>query len=185
MTTSKKKCRNCKDYKRTESMINIFGVYFCNREGAASYANQKKNIAKGKKIKETAQKKNFKLSDRKARKTALRKACHKYIRERDKDELCICCNKPLGDDYHAGHWKESGNNPHIRYDEDNIHAQRKYCNTYKGGDSGDYEKNLRKRIGDERVNRLLGFLCGRDKMKTDDMLNLEQHYKQKLKLMLQ
>ena len=141
--------------------------------------------AKGKKIKHAAQKKNFKLSDRKTRKAALKKACHAYVRERDKGKPCICCGEPLGKSFHAGHWLESGNNPKVRYDEDNIHGQRIYCNTYKGGDSGSYEKNLRARIGDERVDRLLSLKGGIDTMTTDEMMALEKHYKQKLKDLLQ
>ena len=156
---------------------------FCNINGATEYAF--KNKEKGKKIKHNKEKKNYQLSDRKIRKAALKKACHEYIRLRDKDKPCICCSEPLGDNYHAGHWLESGNNPKIRFDEDNIHAQRIYCNTYKGGDSGNYEKNLRERIGDERVDRLLSLRGGTDKMTTDEMLELENHYKELIKKIAQ
>ena len=38
-----------------------------------------------------------------------------------------------------------------------IHAQSAYCNTFKGGDSGDYEKNLRLKIGDRKVDQLIRF----------------------------
>lgn len=182
MANKKKRCRNCKSYKETDSMICINGAYFCSIDGATTYAYSNKE--KGKKIKLAAQKTDYQLNDRKIRRVALKVACHAYIRARDKDLNCICCNKPLGGNYHAGHWLESGNNPLIRYDEDNIHGQRIYCNTYKGGDSGDYEKNLRIKIGGDSVDRLLSMKGGACKMTTDDMLALETLYKQKLKDLL-
>lgn len=183
MANSKKRCRNCKKYKPSNDMLHLNGGNYCDIECATSYGF--KNKEKGKKIKHNQEKKKFKLSDRKIRRSALKKACHDYIRERDRGKSCICCDRLLGDDYHAGHWLESGNNPKIRYDEDNIHGQTIYCNTYKGGDSGDYEKNLRLRIGDERVDRLLSMKGGTDKMTTDEMLELEKYYKQKLKDLIQ
>ena len=183
MANSKKRCRQCKSYKAEESMVKTpNNAYFCNHKCAELYAY--KNKEKGRKIKEAKQKKDFQLSDRKIRKTALKAACHAYIRERDKDKLCPCCNEPLGSDFHAGHFLESGNHPQIRYDEDNIHGQRLYCNKFKGGDSGDYEKNLRIRIGDERVDRLLSMKFGKCTMTTDDMIKLENYFKQKLKDLL-
>lgn len=179
MPNSKKRCRNCKKYKRSDRMLCINMGYYCDIGCATGYGF--KNKEKGEKKRFNQKKKTFQLSDRKIRKQALKTACHSYIRARDKNKLCICCNEPLGDSYHAGHFIESGNNPKIRYDEDNIHGQRIYCNTYKGGDSGDYENNLRERIGDERVDRLLSLKGGTDKMTTDEMLELEKYYKDKLK----
>jgi len=79
--------------------------------------------------------------------------CHLLVRLRDKDEVCICCGRRLGPNYHAGHFMESGNNTEIRYDLDNINAQRADCNT-QGGDSGEYEERLIVKIGIERVERL-------------------------------
>lgn len=186
MANSKKQCCGCKKRFLTETMIKAPIGYFHSKQCRYDYATKKPKELKEKtdvivKKKHAKEKRDFKLSDRKTRKTALKTSCHAYIRERDKDELCICCNEPLGKDYHAGHWLESGNNPLIRYDEDNIHGQRVYCNKFKGGDSGDYQKNLRIKIGDARVDRLLGMKGGTDPLNTDDMLLLENKYKQKLK----
>jgi len=182
MANKKKRCRNCKSYKITEDMININGAYFCNINGATTYAF--KNKEKGKKIKHVAQKKSFQLSDLKIRKAAAKKACHDYIRERDKNELCICCGRPLGEKFDAGHFLESGNNPRIRYDADNIHAQNVHCNRYQGGNSDDYEGRLRGKIGNERVDTLLLSRGESKKYTTEDLLHIEKHFKQKLKEML-
>lgn len=120
-------------------------------------------------------------NDLRTRKKAAKSICHEYIRERDKFDPCICCGKPLGDNYQAGHYLESGNNPKIRYDEDNIHAQRLDCNFFKGGDSGFYRVNLIKKIGLEKVERLESMKGGSVKRTTKDYLEIERHYKEKLK----
>lgn len=117
----------------------------------------------------------------KTRKRAAKDACHEYIRERDKYKNCICCGYPLGDDFHAGHFLESYNNPKIRYDEDNIHGQRIRCNYYMGGDSGMYRVNLITRIGLDRVERLESLKGGHLKRTVDDYRKIEQYYKEKLK----
>lgn len=119
--------------------------------------------------------------DLKTRKNAAKDACHAYIRERDKNDLCICCNKPLGKDYHAGHYIESGNNPKIRYDERNIHGQRLDCNFFKSGDSGMYRVNLIKKIGLGEVERLESMKGGTVKRTAQDYKEIEIYYKRKLK----
>lgn len=125
--------------------------------------------------------KRRKLNEPKTRKRAAKEACHAYVRYRDRNDRCICCGELLGEDYQAGHFFESGNNPRIRYDEDNIHGQRKYCNTYKGGDSGDYERNLIKKIGKKRVERLRSMRGGTMKRTPDDYREIERYYKNRLK----
>jgi len=141
--------------------------------------NKLKDEAKAKK-KHIARKKVFYANDLKTRKQAAKKACHDYIRVRDKGLPCICCNRPLTS-INAGHYLESGNNPQIRYDEDNIHNQSIYCNQYQGGDSDDYRGNLIKKIGLERVERLEGMKGGTMKRTCEDYKKIEQYFKQKLK----
>ena len=109
---------------------------------------------------------------------AAKKSCHLYIRTRDKDAVCICCGLPLGDDYHAGHFKESGSNSVIRYDDMNIHAQRRDCNIDWNGDRGYYEKNLRKKIGDFEVNRLIQLASSKEikRYTAEDYIAIKEKY---------
>ena len=123
----------------------------------------------------------FYENDIKTRKKAAKVACHKYIRTRDKNNGCICCDRPLGKNFDAGHFLESGNNSFLRYHEDNIHAQSVHCNQYKGGDSGDYEANLRLKIGDERVDWLKANKGGVVKRTAVDYKAIEVYFKEKLK----
>ena len=82
-----------------------------------------------------------------------------YIRLRDFGKPCICCGLPLGTgeiggSYDAGHYRSVGSASHLRFNEDNVHAQRKQCNRYGAGRAVDYRFGLVARIGLERVEQL-------------------------------
>ena len=84
-----------------------------------------------------------------------------YIRLRDFARPCICCGRPLqesagvrGAGYDAGHYRSTGSASHLRFNEDNCHAQRKDCNRYGAGRAVDYRAGLIARIGPERVEAL-------------------------------
>ena len=185
---TKSKCKHCgfRDYR----MIKINAGSFCNMGHAIKWSVKKAKKDKLKKIKKAEsvvkkvhakQKREFYDNDLKTRKTAAKTACHLYIRTRDKNDGCICCGRPLGKNYDAGHFLESGNNSFLRYHEDNIHAQSVYCNQYKGGDSDDYEGRLRIKIGDSKVDWLKANKSGTVKRTADDYKEIELHYKDKLK----
>ena len=179
-----RKCRHCRKEIPTIKNSDFYekGGY-CDVDCMADYGAFKSLQAiKKKSNKEHAvRKKEFYENDLKTRKAAAKKACHSYIRARDKGQPCICCGRALGPKYDAGHWLESGNNPIIRYDEDNIHAQSVYCNQYKGGDSDDYEGRLRLKIGNDRVDRLKANRGGTVKRTAQDYKDIETYYTEKLK----
>lgn len=82
-----------------------------------------------------------------------------YIRERDKHQPCICCGAPLDHDsvgggYDCGHYRSTGSASHLRFDENNAHAQTKKCNRWGAGRAVDYRIGLIKRIGLEAVEAL-------------------------------
>ena len=186
MSNSKRRCCNCKCYFKAETMKIVPAGAFCTKDCLLDYANNStdKLLKKAKQIekkKDNLRKKVFYASDLKTRKAAAKKACHAYIKARDLGNPCICCGRPLGKNYDSGHYLESGNNPKIRYDEDNIHSQSVYCNQYKGGNSGDYRGNLIKKIGLERVERLESMKGGTVKRTADDYREIENYYKDKLK----
>lgn len=85
-------------------------------------------------------------------------ACNAYIRFRDRNQPCICCNNmPLtdgalsGGSWDACHYRGRGAADHLRYNEDNIHRGLKNCNTYG---HKDYRGGLIARIGLARVEAL-------------------------------
>lgn len=82
-----------------------------------------------------------------------------FIRERDRDQPCICCGRPLGTAdvggaYDCGHYRSVGSASHLRFDERNAHAQAKVCNRYGAGRAVDYRIGLVARIGREAVEAL-------------------------------
>jgi len=179
---AKRKCKYCGKYKNRDLMFIPNTSAFCDKDHAIQWSILNKD--KGRKKIEQSERRAInkeKKSNLATRKKAAKKACHDYIRARDSGQGCICCGKPLGNNYHAGHFLESGNNPQIRYDEDNIHGQRLDCNFFKGGDSGDYQENLIKKIGLDRVNELKNLKGGTMKRTADDYLAIEKYYKDKLK----
>lgn len=187
-----RKCRNCRvGIPKIKDCSCIFqSKGFCDVDCMASYGYRKSKESKEKKARkehkaakevDAERKRKFYAGDIKTRKKAAKEACHLYIRTRDKDQSCICCGRPLGKSYDAGHFLESGNNSALRYHEDNIHAQSVYCNQYKGGDSDDYAGRLRLKIGDARVNYLLNNKGGTVKRTADDYAEIESYYKNKLK----
>jgi hypothetical protein len=86
-------------------------------------------------------------------------AFNAFIRARDKDMPCICCGLPLsagdvGGAYDCGHYRSVGSAPHLRFHEDNAHAQRKQCNRWGAGRAVDYRLGLIERIGLARVEAI-------------------------------
>ena len=82
-----------------------------------------------------------------------------FIRARDAGKPCICCGKPLGDGevggaYDCGHYRSTGAASHLRFDERNAHAQRKYCNNHRAGNVVEYRIGLVNRIGLDAVEAL-------------------------------
>ena len=82
----------------------------------------------------------------------------KYIRLRDRLKPCICCGEPLGmnasgGNYDAGHYV-SRSHMATRWDEANVHAQRKHCNRYLGGNPIGFEEGIIQRLGEPEVVRL-------------------------------
>lgn len=70
---------------------------------------------------------------------------------------CISSGRPLdwtGNAVDAGHYRSVGSAPHLRFNEDNVHAQSKHDNQYKSGNAVDYRIGLIARIGLARVEAL-------------------------------
>jgi hypothetical protein len=124
----------------------------------------------GRKIKaEKAAKERAERESFKARKEAIKripdlireadKAFAEFIRERDRlaGHACISSGKPLdwsGNQVDAGHYRSRGAASHLRYHEDNCHAQTKRDNQFKAGNVVEYRIRLIARIGLARVEAL-------------------------------
>ncbi len=112
-------------------------------------------------------------------------AFNAFIRERDADKPCICCGRPLGDGdvggaFDCGHYRSTGSASHLRFNEDNAHAQRKQCNRWGAGRAVDYRLGLVQRIGLEAVVALESSNTPH-KWTREELTAIRDHYRQKLK----
>jgi hypothetical protein len=112
-------------------------------------------------------------------------AFNAYVRQRDINQPCICCGKPLthdsvGGGYDCGHYRSVGSAPHLRFNENNAHAQTKQCNRWGAGRAVDYRIGLIARIGLQAVEALE---CDTSTKKytIDDLKAIKSLYNAKLK----
>lgn len=118
-----------------------------------------------------------------------RMACNNYIRERDKEDNCISCDNPLAFEikFDAGHYKTQGGHKWIAYDEININGQCVSCNQHKSGNEAAQRPRLVMKWGIEEVERLeqSGKNLGDKSYTREELLELEKHYKDKLKRLIE
>lgn len=112
-------------------------------------------------------------------------AFNAFIRARDADKPCICCGRPLGDGdvggaFDCGHYRSTGSASHLRFNEDNAHAQRKQCNRWGAGRAVDYRLGLIERIGLQRVESLEADNAPR-KWLREELIYIRDRYRAKLK----
>ncbi len=87
------------------------------------------------------------------------RAFNEAVRWRDRlaGHACISSGRALdwsGNGTDCGHYRSVGSAPHLRFNEDNAHAQSKHDNQYKSGNAVDYRIGLIARIGLARVEAL-------------------------------
>lgn len=111
---------------------------------------------------------------------------NKWIRTRDEKEPCISCGAPPPDlsglhaGRDAGHYRSTGSASHLRFHEDNCHAQCVKCNQWRSGNAVDYRIGLVARIGLPRVEALEASNDPR-KWERDELIAIRATYTAKLK----
>jgi len=176
----------------------INGAYFCNFEGAASYAY--KNKAKGKKIKEKTNKKAVSELNKKTIKwqhkqtqsvfNKLRRLQElKWFSDRGIEPTCISCQKTIGNDQWCnGHFKTVGSNGRLRYDFKNSYLQHnRNCNMAKSGDIDGYKKGLVARFGEEKGAEIINYCESTNspvKLSWQDIEKLRKEFNKEIKTLL-
>ena len=105
---------------------------------------------------------------------------NKYIRLRDKGNVCISCQKPPKKE-NAGHFYNANNHYNVRFDENNVHLQCEHCNTFLSGNLINYRENLLKKIGAEEFNVLEGKSKVTRKFTKEELKEIIETYKKKIK----
>lgn len=183
-----KKCRVCRQpFEPRQPMAVV-----CSPACALSLAQSKR--AKDEKVALVKEKRADKarkerLKTRRDWEREAQTAFNAFIRARDADKPCICCGLPLsvgdvGGSYDCGHYRSTGGAPHLRFHEDNAHAQRKQCNRWGAGRAVDYRLGLIQRIGLERVEALEADQVPR-KYTADELKALRDEYRRRLRKLRQ
>jgi len=105
---------------------------------------------------------------------------NKYIRLRDKGNVCISCQK-IPKKENAGHFYNANNHYNVRFDENNVHLQCEHCNTFLSGNLINYRENLLKKIGAEEFNVLEGKSKVTRKFTKEELKEIIETYKKKIK----
>jgi hypothetical protein len=105
---------------------------------------------------------------------------NKYIRLRDKGNVCISCQK-IPKKENAGHFYNANNHYNVRFDENNVHLQCEHCNTFLSGNLINYRENLLKKIGAEEFNVLEGKSKVTRKFTIEELKEIINTYKKKIK----
>lgn len=111
-------------------------------------------------------------------------AFNEFIRYRDRHLPCISCGRHHEGQYHAGHFRTTGANPELRFDEDNCHRQCSPCNNHLSGNLIAYRPALIAKIGQARFDALMG-PHELPKWKREDYIRIRDEYRAKLKAMKQ
>ncbi|HGN0214580.1 TPA: recombination protein NinG [Proteus mirabilis] len=186
----RRRCKICREWFIPKQSFQNW----CSPEHGFELSEQRRNKDREKalaKLKKENQKKEREAKDKlKARKLAVKPlsyftkqaqtAFNAFIRERDKDEPCISCGRFHEGQYHAGHYRTTGANPELRFDEDNCHKQCAPCNNHLSGNIENYTPRLIDKIGQERFDRLMGS-HELPKWKREDYERIRDHYRAKLK----
>lgn len=77
---------------------------------------------------------------------------NEFIRKRDSGKRCVSCQSPQFQ--HASHFYSAGKYELLRFNEDNVHGGCLKCNYFMSGNLLEYRKELEKRIGKERLEKL-------------------------------
>lgn len=179
-----KKCRVCRQPFEPRQPLQVVCGIDCARALAIRARDKAEKHAAIKQRKLDRERKE-KLKTRRDWEREAQAEFNAFIRARDADKPCICCGLPLsagdvGGKYDAGHYRSTGSAPHLRFHEDNCHAQRKQCNRWGAGRAVDYRLGLIDRIGLARVEALEADQSPR-KYTADELRSIRDLYRAKLR----
>lgn len=143
-------CKMCKEkYTRTEPAQTI-----CSVKCALAFVeknNRKEYIKKTRKLR-----RDYYATDRVHLTKKAQKVFNRFIRLRDDSNVCISCGRKEDWQMHAGHYRDRGSYPALRFEPLNCHMQCSRCNRFKSGNLSNYRINLIEKIGLKKVEWLEG-----------------------------
>ena len=169
-----KKCKNCKEpFTPIRSTLEKYCLKpECVRIWVA--------IEKEKSWKKTKAKKKEELMTLSDYIKLAQQVFNKYIRLRDNGNNCISCCNPCKKP-NAGHFWNANNHWSVRFDEDNVHLQCEYCNSFLSGNLLPYRANLISKIGFDRYDELEAKARETRKYTIEELKEIIAIYKEKIK----
>ena len=152
-------CKVCKCAISSPRPLQVVCGWACSEVWAVRKREKAERTAKAQERKADAVKRD-KLKTRSEWIADAQKAFNLFIRLRDAGKPCICCGRSrnsgigIGGDWDAGHYRSRGSAPHLRFVENNVHAQLKQCNRWDAGNVVGYRLGLIQRIGLATVESL-------------------------------
>ena len=168
------RCKNCKN--KFEQVR--FNQKFCLEPECVRVWVESEKAKQWKKTKQKAKLDLMTLSD--YLKLA-QQVFNKFIRLRDKGQVCISCQKKINGVEHASHFLSAGGHSIVRFHEDNVWTSCYKCNVMLSGNQVEYRKALIDKIGIERVEWLENNGSKEKKWTKDELKELMQKYKLKCK----
>ena len=168
-------CKNCGVNFTPRNTMQVACSYPC----AIELAKKKEAEKKKKEVRKEIKADKEKLMTYSDWLKAFQQVFNAYIRERDKQEVCISCGTNKAQ-FHAGHYRSVGSCPELRFNEDNVHKQCATCNNYLSGNLIEYRKGLIKKIGVEKVE-YLEYFNQSNKMTISEIKEKISLYKEKIK----
>ena len=190
-----KYCKVCGDkFTPKNSIQPVCDKYECKVSYAIAYAERTRKRLDAKKAKDdrkALREKKERLKTRSDWMKDVQRVFNRYIVKRDEYLPCISCEKYILESgfWSCGHMRTVGSSPHMRFVEDNTAKQCSSCNS--GSEmyikkrervATAYERNLRLRIGDKRVDAVKSDNTPRH-YTIDDLKELKKHYQAKIKEM--
>lgn len=153
--TATKKCKYCKD--RFVKNPNRPLQFVCEPPKPCSWLYVKEQKKKNEDKKWRGEKKEMKdkLQTLGQMKNLLQPLVNKIARLIDNGQPCIATGKHEGK-RNGGHYLSIGSNDTIRFNLHNIHIQSEQSNSYKSGDTLNYQAGIRRIYGQDYFNRLEG-----------------------------
>jgi hypothetical protein len=164
-----KKCKQCKNSFEVLRPLQ----YLCGPVCATKYVGKKESEKRLKQMKRDLKDHQFYIQ-------TLQKIFNTWIRLRDQGKDCISCGKKLTGTYHAGHFIPTTKQA-LRFNEDNVFGQCIKCNLHLHGNINGYVRNLPKRIGWERMERLYELEHTTVKWTIEELKELINIYKLRIK----
>lgn len=180
MANTKRKCKHCSEFVLAETGVKINSGFFCCIDHAVKYGYEAQKRLRAKKEAKAHKEEKERIKTLSEHMREAQQAFNAYIRERDKGQPCISCQRLHEGQYHAGHYLSVGARPELRFDERNVNSQCAPCNNHLSGNLVNYRIGLIVKIGLNAVEALEADHTPK-RYRIEDVKHIKAEYREKLR----